>query len=196
MNRRPQWQLAALALALAAGTARAQTGASSSGSSTVSGPGTAPAPWELTTIRQDGEARLQVQTGPGATATCESLTLRMAGTPVTLTTDGQKVRVRICAGERGGVRIDASADRVRRGGPDLLTLVGHVQARSDRKGQCAQIIKAERVTFDLGTGSIHVEGAGTLGNAAPAPVSLDTGFPVGKPQDQPHVFTFWQGFCR
>jgi hypothetical protein len=200
MNRRRQWTLAALALALAAGTARAQTGASSSSSSTVSDSGTAPAAaWEFTTTRQDGEARLQVQSGPGATATCESITLRMAGTPVTLTTDGQKVRVRIASGDRGGVRMDASADRVRRGGPDVLTLEGQVQARSDRKGQCAQIIKAERVTFELGTGSIHVEGAGSLGNAAPAPVSLDFGFPVLVPaaeKEKEQTFNFWLGHSR
>ncbi len=146
--------------------------------------------------REGGEARLQVQTGPGATATCESITLRLAATPVTLTADGQKVRVRVGAGDRGGLRIDASADRVRRGGPDLLTLEGHVQARYDRKGQSAQIVKAERATFNLGTGSIHVEGAGSLGNTAPAPVSLDTGFPVRKPEEQPQVFTFWQGWAR
>jgi hypothetical protein len=190
MNRRQQWQLAALALALAAGTARAQTSCPARGADP--GPGVA---WEFTTAREGGEARLQMQTGPGATATCESITLRIAGTPVTLTADGQKVRVRGCAGERGGLRIEASADRVtRRAGGEALTLEGQVQARYDHKGQAAQIIKAEKVTFNLDNGSIHVEGAGSLANTGPAPISFDTGFPVGRPEDQPQVFTFWQGF--
>src|SRR5215469_16575111 len=98
MNRRQQWQLAALALALAAGTARAQTWPYGSETTwtpreTKAAPAVA---WEFTTTRADGAARLQVQTAPGATATCESLTLRLGGTPVTLTTDGQKVRVSGC----------------------------------------------------------------------------------------------------
>jgi hypothetical protein len=196
MNRRRQWQLAALALALAAGTARAQTGCSSSGSSAPCS-GTAPAvAWEFTTGREGGEARLQMQAAQGATATCESITLRLGGTPVTLTADGQKVRVRGCAGERGGLRIEASANRVNCGGADVLTLEGQVQARFDHKGQAAQIMKAERVTFNLRTGSVELAGGGSLAPTGPAPISLDTGFPVVKPGDQPQVFTFWQGFTR
>jgi hypothetical protein len=197
MNRRRQWQLAALALALAAGTARAQTAPSSSGSSRPAGSGLIPATaWEFTTTREGGEARLQMQAGQGAPATCESITLRMGGTPVTLTTDGRKVRVRASASERGGLRVEASAERVNCGGDDVLTLEGQVQARFDHKGQAAQIGKAERVTFNLGTGNIELSGGGSLAHTGPAPVSLDTGFPVVKPEEQPQVFTFWQGFFR
>lgn len=196
MNRRRQWQLATLALALAAGTARAQTGSYSS--ETIWTPrapqATSAATWEFTTTRADGEARLQMQAGQGATAVCERITLRLAGTSVTLTTDGQKVRV--SAGERGGPRIEASADRVRCGGADVLTLEGEVQARFDHKGQCAQIIKGGRVRLNLGTSSIHLEGGASLTSAGPAPVSLDTGFPVAKPEEQPQVFSFWQSFTR
>jgi lipopolysaccharide assembly outer membrane protein LptD (OstA) len=153
--------------------------------------------WEFTTTRADGAARLQMQAGPGATATCESITLRMAGTPVTLTTDGQKVRVRSGAGERG-LRIEASADRVR-GGADVLTLEGQVQARFDRKGQAPQTIKGDRVRLNLSTGNLHVEGAGALTNTAPAPVSLDFGFPVVVPpaeKEKEQPFNLFLGFSR
>jgi hypothetical protein len=201
MNRRQKWAaLAALGLALAAGTARAQTG---NGSSYVDDwvrygwhISTPAWTWEFSTTREDGEARLQVQIGLGARATCEGLTLRMAGTPVTLTADGQKVRVRGGAGERGGLRIEASADRVNCDATDVLTLEGRVQARYDRKGQAAQIIKGEKVTLDLRAGSMHIEGAGSAENTGPAPISLDTGFPIVKPADQTQVFNFWQGFFR
>jgi hypothetical protein len=200
MNRRQQWQLAALGLALAAGAARAQTGSSSSETTwTPRDPKPAPAvTWEFTTTREGGAARLQMQAGPGATATCESITLRAGGTPVTLTTDGQKVRVRGCAGERGGLRIEASADRVSRGGADGLTLEGHVQARYDHKGQAAQIIKAERVTFNLGSGSIHVEGGSSLAHTGPITLSLDYGFPVSPAaeKDKEQTFNYFFGFSR
>jgi hypothetical protein len=198
MNRRQKWtMLAALGLALAAGTARAQTyGCSSSSGASA---GTAPVvTWGFATTREGGAARLQMQAGQGATATCESITLRAGGSPVTLTTDGQKVRVRVSAGDRGGLRIEASADRVSRGGADVLTLEGHVQARYDHKGQCAQIIKAERVTFNLATGSIQVEGAGSLAQPTPTPVSLDFGFPVSPAaeKDKEQTFNFILGFSR
>jgi hypothetical protein len=195
MNRRQKWAaLAALGLALAAGTARAQTGSVEYVGYGPPADRAAPAvTWEFTTTRDGGEARLQVQAG--ATATCESITLRVAGTPVTLTTDGTKVRVRGCAGEHGA-RIEASADRVRRDGADVLTLDGHVQARFDHKGQAAQIIKGDRVMFNLSSGSLHVEGAGSLGQSGPVPLSLDTGFPIVKPADQTQVFNFWQSFFR
>ena len=204
MNRRRQWQLAALALVLAAGTARAQTGCGSSyvDSWTQFGGHVSTFPawtWEFTTTREDGEARLQVQIGLGARATCENLTLRLAGAPVTLTTDGQKVRVRGGAGERGGLRIEASADRVKCDATDVLTLEGQVQARYDHKGQAAQIIKGEKVSLDLRAGSMRIEGAGSLENTAPAPVSLDFGFPVVVPaaeKEKEQAFNFFLGFTR
>jgi hypothetical protein len=196
MNRRQQWALAALALALAAGTARAQTGYGSSTSLSASYSVAAPAvTWEFTTTREGGEARLQMQAGPGAAATCQSITLRVSGTPVTLTTDGQKVRVQ--SSPSRGRRIEASADRVTCG--EALTLYGNVQARFDLKSQCAQIIKGERVTFNPRTDSIEVSGAGSLGQTGPTPVSLDFGFPVVKPaaeKDKAQTFDFFLGFSR
>jgi hypothetical protein len=198
MNRRQKWMtLAALGLALAAGTARAQTGASSSSSSTGSAPAVT---WEFTTTRGGGEARLQVQTGQGATATCESMTFKTAGgTPITLTADGQKVRVQSGPGGHA-LRIYASADRVTRGGAcgEMITLQGHARAQFELKGQGGQIT-GERVTLNLGTGSIEVAGSGPTVPQGPTAMSLDFGFPVAKPaaeKEQSQVFNFWQSFSR
>jgi hypothetical protein len=199
MYRRRQWQLAALALALAlaAGAARAQTGSTSSGSS--SHPGTTPAvTWKFTTTREGGESRLQMQAGEGAMATCESITLRMAGTPVTLTTDGRKVRVQSGPGKRG--RLQASADRVSVSGAsgEMLTLTGSVQVRFESQGQCAQIIKGARVVLNLSTCGLQVEGAGELTDTGRAPVNLDFGFPVAPAaeKDKEQTFNFFLGFTR
>lgn len=198
MNRRQQWQLAALALALAAGTAQAQEGGPVGYDDWPRfGHVTIPAwTWEFTTTREGDEARLQVQMAFGARATCERLTVQMAGMPVTLTTDGQKVRVRAGKGERGGQRIEASADRVKCDSTDVLTLEGQAQVRCDRKGQAAQIIKGDRVILNLNTGSLKVDAAGAIENAGPAPVSLDFGFPVAPAAEKEQPFNFFLGFSR
>ncbi len=239
MNHRRHWQLAALALALAAGAARAQTGSGSSHSDSYSRPTggctsssrvedlcTAPATtWEFTTTREDGEARLRMQAGPGATGTCERITLRVGGTPVTLTARGAKVRVQSGPGDRG--RLQASAERVSAGGArgEVLTLKGSVQVRLDRQGQVAQVLRGQEVILNLATCDLKVVGAAELSPpASPAGVSLDFGFPGRLPEtrcealvktaanldfgvplvvppgekekEQPQVFNFWFGHCR
>jgi hypothetical protein len=201
MNRRQQWALAALALAFAAGAARAQTGALNSGSSAGSCSGAAPAmTWKFTTTRDGGEARLQMQAGPGATATCESITLRMGGTPVTLTTDGQKVRIRSGPGKRG-LRIEASAEGVGLGGArgEVLTLAGPVQASFERDGQHTQVIKGKKVTLNLATGAIEVAGNADVPAPAAAAVSFDFGVPLVVPaaeKEKEQTFNYIIGFSR
>jgi hypothetical protein len=199
MNRRPQWTLAALALALAAGIAPAQTGPMSSSSSTASCSGTARAvTWEFAATREGGAALLQMQAGPGATATCESITLRVGGTPVTLTTDGQKVRVR-SGPAAGGRRIEASAERVALDG-QTLALAGTAQVRFERDGQHPQIVSGDRVMLNLTTGDFRSVGKVDLSApVSPTAISLDFGFPVVVPaaeNEKNQTFDFILGFSR
>jgi hypothetical protein len=173
MPRPCSWTtLAVLGLALSAGLTRAQP-TSSLASCRPPQPASAlptrptsvppaPVPWEFRAVREDDRPRLQVQTGPGVTATCESLTFQVGDSrPVTVSVADNQVQVRCRSpiltelGRHPGIQ--AGAYRVIRGGADgaLLTLEGQARLQYQEKGDAT--IRAERIVVNLLTGQVEVE---------------------------------------
>jgi hypothetical protein len=131
-----------------------------------------------------------------------------------ITADGKQVRALVVFGD---AECRATADHMSYDEERQLLILeaagdGNVKVVMRRsKDQVSEIIEAKQVTLNRKTGRIHVQGAGKMDLAVPTtsgvrlavpmlgpvPISLDTGFPVGKGlQENPQVFNFYMGFMR
>jgi hypothetical protein len=109
-----------------------------------------------------------VQAADGSRAACESLTFQAAGEePVEAGVEGKQVFVRTAPTKGAQDYLRGSADRVTRRGPDgaVVSLEGNAKLTFSRKGTKAEVT-ANRISVNLATGQVEVEGAGST---APPP---------------------------